>query len=205
MRKLVIAVLTASAFSAVAQTCPSFEKQLGDLRFVEPYLNENLARDREAKLDRHAKLFIALSDCAKATGQKFDFGSELKRLGYEMTAEKVAVAEKAAAEMVASEAGAEQKSAAAKEEAAKASATRDVAALAAAKERYNYIENADPGRLSEVARTIATEAEIAMISAKGAVQVSQLADQAQITLSRFLIKQNDEIIRLLRVIAKEKK
>lgn len=66
------------------------------------------------------------------------------------------------------------------------------------------IKNSDPGRLAEVAELIALEARLNMIGARGAVQVSQAADQAQVDFSRILIKQNDEMIRLLRKIAKEK-
>jgi len=68
----------------------------------------------------------------------------------------------------------------------------------------DLIKSADPGKLAEVAEIRALEARINMIGARGAVQVSQVADSAQVDFSQMLIKQNDEIIRLLRKIAKEK-
>lgn len=58
--------------------------------------------------------------------------------------------------------------------------------------------------MAEIAEMRALEARINMIGARGAVQVSQVADSAQVDFLQIIIKQNDEIIRLLRKIAKEK-
>jgi hypothetical protein len=69
----------------------------------------------------------------------------------------------------------------------------------------NEISSTDPGSLLRVADGIASNARINMIGARGAVQVSQVADQAQLELSLILIKQNQEIIRLLKVLTKEVK
>lgn len=67
------------------------------------------------------------------------------------------------------------------------------------------IAGSDPGALLRVAERVASEARINMIGAKGAVQVSQVADQAQLELSIIIIKQNEEVIRLLRSMAKERR
>ena len=45
--------------------------------------------------------------------------------------------------------------------------------------------------------------EISSIGAKGAVQVSQMADQAQISYSRMIIAQNEEIISLLKQLVEK--
>ena len=63
----------------------------------------------------------------------------------------------------------------------------------------------DPGNAAAEAASIVTKAEIEMIGARGAVQVSQIADQAQLKLSVILIKQNDEMVKLLREILKKTK
>jgi hypothetical protein len=65
------------------------------------------------------------------------------------------------------------------------------------------ISSADPARMGEVAQLIILRAEGNMIGARGAAQVSQVADQAQLSLALIKIRQNDEVIRLLRKIAKE--
>lgn len=74
-----------------------------------------------------------------------------------------------------------------------------------ASDHRENIKSADPGELSKIAEHRAIMAGIEMIGSRGAVQVSQVADQAQIDFSQMLIKQNDEIIRLLRIIAKDNK
>lgn len=58
----------------------------------------------------------------------------------------------------------------------------------------------DNPRLKE-AESIYTSFTIDTIGAKGAVQVSQMADMAQMKYSRMLIAQNEEIIALLKQIA----
>ena len=63
----------------------------------------------------------------------------------------------------------------------------------------------DPGNSSNEATAVVSQAEIEMIGARGAVQVSQIADQAQLKLSLILIRQNDELIRLLREMVKKPK
>ena len=65
------------------------------------------------------------------------------------------------------------------------------------------ISTTDPAKMGDVARSIVSTAEIGMIGARGAAQVSQVADQAQLSLALIKIRQNDEVIRLLRKIAKE--
>jgi len=66
------------------------------------------------------------------------------------------------------------------------------------------IDATDSAKMSGVASRIVSSAEIEMIGARGASQVSQLADQAQLQLSKIIIKQNDEIVRLLRKISEKK-
>jgi len=67
------------------------------------------------------------------------------------------------------------------------------------------IKTADPAAILCVAESIISWTEISMHSAKGASQVSQLADQAQLKLAKIQIKQNEEIIKLLRRIADQKR
>ena len=71
--------------------------------------------------------------------------------------------------------------------------------------RYDLIENSDSGAYTSVVRTLGLEARIKMIGAKGAVQVTQVASETQLEFARIQIKQNDEIIRLLRLLVGEKK
>ena len=66
------------------------------------------------------------------------------------------------------------------------------------------ISSADPARMSRLADSIVSDVNMSSTYAKGAAQVSQLADQAQLKLSQMLIRQNDEIVTLLREIAKKK-
>lgn len=66
------------------------------------------------------------------------------------------------------------------------------------------VSSADAAKMSRVADSIVTNAEINAIGARGAAQVSQIADQAQLQLARIIVKQNDEMISLLREIAKKK-
>ena len=68
----------------------------------------------------------------------------------------------------------------------------------------DQVDTTDPAKMSEVASKILSAAEIDMIGARGAAQISQLADQAQLQLSKIIIKQNDEIVRLLRKISEKK-
>lgn len=58
----------------------------------------------------------------------------------------------------------------------------------------------DNPRLKE-AESIYSNFTIETIGARGAVQVSQMADMAQMKYSRMLIAQNEEIITLLKQIA----
>ena len=71
--------------------------------------------------------------------------------------------------------------------------------------RRKLVWETDPGSLADVANQISFETQLSMISAKGAVQVTQLASELQIEYSKLLMRQNDEIIRLLRIMAKQKK
>jgi hypothetical protein len=57
--------------------------------------------------------------------------------------------------------------------------------------------------MGDVAQSIISRAEFTIITARGAAQVSQVADQTQLSLALIKIRQNDEGIRLLRKIAKE--
>jgi hypothetical protein len=57
--------------------------------------------------------------------------------------------------------------------------------------------------MGDVAQSIISRAEFTIITARGAAQVSQVADQTQLSLALIKIRQNDEVIRLLRKIAKE--
>ena len=59
--------------------------------------------------------------------------------------------------------------------------------------------------MSDIAEIIILNAETNMIGAHGAVQLSQVADQAQLKFTAILIKQNDEIIKLLRSQVKNKR
>jgi len=77
-----------------------------------------------------------------------------------------------------------------------------ISALAA--EADQQIRAADPAAISAVAESIILSAEIEMIGAKGASQVSQLADQAQLKLAKIQIRQNEEIIKLLRRMVDKK-
>ncbi|NBT48421.1 MAG: hypothetical protein EBT07_11530 [Actinobacteria bacterium] len=65
------------------------------------------------------------------------------------------------------------------------------------------IRTTDQAQMESLAWRLISSAEINMIGARGAAQVSQVADQAQLNLALIRIRQNDEIIRLLRKIAKE--
>jgi hypothetical protein len=78
-------------------------------------------------------------------------------------------------------------------------------AQAMCSEISDLIKNSDVGKMSDVAEIITNNAEINMIGAQGAVQISQVADQAQLKFSAILIRQNDEIIKLLRSQVKNKK
>ena len=65
------------------------------------------------------------------------------------------------------------------------------------------IATTDPAQMERLAHLLILRAENNMIVARGAAQVSQVADQAQLSLALIRIRQNDEVIRLLRKIAKE--
>lgn len=69
----------------------------------------------------------------------------------------------------------------------------------------DVIKDTDAGKMSVVAEQISFDTQIRMIGANSAPQVSQVADQAQLKYSAIIIKQNDEIIRLLRGSSKGKK
>jgi len=62
----------------------------------------------------------------------------------------------------------------------------------------------DSPRLKD-AEKIYNSFEIEAIGARGAVQVSQIADMAQIKYSRMIIAQNEEMIALLKQIAGQRK
>lgn len=63
---------------------------------------------------------------------------------------------------------------------------------------------ANPGQLTAVATTFADAFERGKASARSAGQVSQLADETLVPLTYMTVKQNDEIIRLLRKLAGER-
>ena len=69
----------------------------------------------------------------------------------------------------------------------------------------DLIKTTDAGKMSDIAEIIILNAETNMIGAHGAVQISQVADQAQLKFTAILIKQNDEIIKLLRSQVKNKR
>ena len=78
-------------------------------------------------------------------------------------------------------------------------------ALALSADISDLIKTTDAGKMSDIAEIIILNAETNMIGAHGAVQISQVADQAQLKFTAILIKQNDEIIKLLRSQVKNKR
>ena len=66
------------------------------------------------------------------------------------------------------------------------------------------ITRADPGRMTAVAVTYADAFERGKTQARNPEQISQLADETNIPLQLMIVRQNDEIIRLLRKLNKEK-
>jgi len=71
-------------------------------------------------------------------------------------------------------------------------------------EPVNQIDNYDSGKLHDLADRVALETRTGIDQALAPAEVSRIIGQAQLDFSRILIRQNDEIIRLLRKIAKEK-
>ena len=69
---------------------------------------------------------------------------------------------------------------------------------------FTAIAEEDNPRLKD-AESIYRSFEIDVIGARGAVQVSQAADMAQMKYSRMIIAQNEEIISLLRQLAARNK
>lgn len=63
-------------------------------------------------------------------------------------------------------------------------------------------EEYNPEKIAEIAGLIAQNADKNMVG--GIANVAQAAGSAQVAVSLILIKQNNEIIRLLQKIAKEK-
>jgi hypothetical protein len=66
------------------------------------------------------------------------------------------------------------------------------------------ISSTQPGQMANLAQKLLNTASLNMIGAKGAAQVSQTADEVNIQMQAILVKQNDEIIRLLKKVAGEK-
>jgi hypothetical protein len=66
------------------------------------------------------------------------------------------------------------------------------------------ISTTQPGQMTILAQKLLNTASLNMIGAKGAAQVSQITDEASIQMQAILVKQNDEVIRLLKKIAGEK-
>jgi hypothetical protein len=67
--------------------------------------------------------------------------------------------------------------------------------------RLSAVEAANPGEMTRVADDIASDFEFARSRATGAPQATQAAVEASVAYQYALVKQNDEIIRLLRQIA----
>lgn len=77
-------------------------------------------------------------------------------------------------------------------------------AFQAVEDFRSQIASASPGAMASVASRIVDSASLNMIGAKGAVQISQVTDEARLQIDYILVKQNDEIIRLLKKIANER-
>lgn len=66
------------------------------------------------------------------------------------------------------------------------------------------IRDASLGQMTALAQALLNTASLNMIGAKGAAQVSQVTDEAGLQMQAILIKQNDEIIRLMKKLVGEK-
>ena len=70
---------------------------------------------------------------------------------------------------------------------------------------FNQIDESDASDQLSNARVVAANYESIIKLAKSAPQISQISDEANVQLNYILIKQNQEVIRLLRKIAGETK
>lgn len=72
-------------------------------------------------------------------------------------------------------------------------------------ENVLMVRNTDPGKLEEVAYQWASIFDSLKLRATTTAQIGQVHDEADIALQYAIIKQNEEIIRLLRKVAGETK
>jgi hypothetical protein len=70
--------------------------------------------------------------------------------------------------------------------------------------RLTEVTKAPPGSMTKLAEQIANDFDWRRQGAGSAAQVSQVADEASVALQYAIVKQNDEIIRLLKKLANEK-
>lgn len=204
MKIFVLALLTATSITAFAQTCPVASLELEAL--------ERLKATRVGRATRE-QLDSWIMDQEKVLARAF---ATCKENGREVSVAERAAERKRVEGLVAQEAANEAaKDAwrAAEPERAEQMVAEDVAdkvGRGAAFRAKLQTENplfwkTDPGSLADVASEISYTTTAQMRLASGAVQVTQLASQLQIRYSQLLMRQNDEIIRLLRIIAMEKK
>jgi hypothetical protein len=67
------------------------------------------------------------------------------------------------------------------------------------------VNNTDPDKLFVVSSTLLARWQTAMSSVKSAAQSSQVSEETNVQMNYIIIKQNEEIIRLLKKVAGETK
>ena len=70
---------------------------------------------------------------------------------------------------------------------------------------FDKVDKRDAGNLFEDAGILAIRYNYAMQQVKSATQVSQISDEVNVQMNYIIVKQNQEIIRLLRKTAGETK
>ena len=77
-------------------------------------------------------------------------------------------------------------------------------AFQGAKDFRTEIKFAAIEKLPDVAKDVVDNASLSLIGSRGAAQVSQVIDESRIQIDYIIVRQNQEMIRLLKKIAGEK-